>query len=106
LIRKLLAIEWAPFTVMNINFPDRDPGEVAGTVVTSQGRRDAGLLQIDERRDTWGNPYYWLAFERRRSSTSEGTDLAAVYSGRISVTPLILDLTYHAMREAVARALA
>jgi broad specificity polyphosphatase/5'/3'-nucleotidase SurE len=47
-----------------------------------------------------------LAFERRRSSTSEGTDLAAVYSGRISVTPLILDLTYHAMREAVARALA
>jgi 5'-nucleotidase len=106
LIRKLLAIEWAPFTVMNINFPDRDPAEVAGTVVTSQGRRDPGLLQIDERRDTWGNPYYWLAFERRRSSTSEGTDLAAVYSGRISVTPLILDLTHHAMREAVARALA
>jgi 5'-nucleotidase len=105
LISKLLAIEWAPFTVMNINFPDRDPGEVAGTVVTTQGRRDAGLLQIDERRDTWGNPYYWLAFERRRSTTREGTDLAAVYSGRISVTPLILDLTHHAMREAVARAL-
>jgi 5'-nucleotidase len=105
LIAKLLAIEWAPFTVMNINFPDREPGAVAGTVVTTQGRRDAGLLQIDERRDTWGNPYYWLAFERRRSSTREGTDLAAVYSGRISVTPLILDLTHHAMREAVARAL-
>jgi len=105
LIAKLLAIEWAPFTVMNINFPDREPGDVAGTVVTTQGRRDAGLLQIDERRDTWGNPYYWLAFERRRSTTREGTDLAAVYSGRISVTPLILDLTHHAMREAVARAL-
>jgi len=105
LIAKLLAIEWAPFTVMNINFPDREPGEVAGTVVTTQGRRDAGLLQIDERRDTWGSPYYWLAFERRRSSTREGTDLAAVYAGRISVTPLILDLTHHAMREAVARAL-
>ena len=41
----------------------------------------------------------------RRSSTKEGTDLAAIYSGYISVTPLILDLTHHAMREAVKSAL-
>ena len=73
---------------MNINFPDREPDDVVATVVTTQGKRDPGLLQIDERHDTWGNPYYWLAFERRRSTTQEGTDLWAVYSGRISVTPL------------------
>jgi 5'-nucleotidase len=105
LIAKLLALEWAPFSVMNINFPDREPDEVVATVVTTQGKRDPGLLQIDERHDTWGNPYYWLAFERRRSSTQEGTDLWAVYSGRISVTPLILDLTHQGMREALTRAL-
>jgi 5'-nucleotidase len=105
LLRKLLAAEWLPSCVMNINFPDREPGEVAGTLVTVQGRRDPGLLQIDERHDTWGNPYYWLAFERRRSSAAEGTDLAAVYAGCISVTPLFLDLTYQAMRERVSRAL-
>jgi 5'-nucleotidase len=105
LIRRLLTIEWAPFSLMNINFPDREPDDVEGTVVTTQGKRDPGLLHIDERQDTWGNPYYWLAFERRRSSTQEGTDLSAVYSGRISVTPLILDLTHHAMREAVRRAI-
>ena len=40
--------------------------------MTTQGRRDPGLLQIDERHDTWGNPYYWLAFERRRSTTQRG----------------------------------
>ena len=89
LIRKLLAVEWAPSTCMNINFPDREPDDVVGTVVTTQGRRDPGLLAIDERHDTWGNPYYWLAFARRRSATEEGTDLWAVYSGRISVTPLL-----------------
>ncbi len=72
LLRKLLAMEWAPSTVMNINFPDREPDEVAGTLVTTQGRRDPGLLDIDERHDTWGNPYYWLAFERRRSSAAGG----------------------------------
>ena len=102
LLRKLLAAEWLPSCVMNINFPDREPDEVAGTLVTVQGRRDPGLLQIDERHDTWGNPYYWLAFERRRSSAAEGTDLAAVYAGYISVTPLFLDLTYQAMRERVS----
>jgi 5'-nucleotidase len=106
LLRKLLAIEWAPSSVMNINFPDREPNEVAGTMVTTQGRRDPGLLSIDERHDTWGNPYYWLAFQRRRSSAAEGTDLAAVYAGYISVTPLFLDLTHQGMREVVKRALA
>ena len=105
IIARLLAIDWAPFSVMNINFPDREPEDVVDTVVTTQGRRDPGLLQIEERHDTWGNPYYWLAFERRRSTTQEGTDLWAVYSGRISVTPLILDLTHQSMREALTRAL-
>jgi 5'-nucleotidase len=106
IVRKLIAIEWPPSCVMNVNFPDREPGEVEGTMVTVQGRRDPGLLQIEERHDTWGNPYYWLAFERRRSSAAEGSDLAAVYAGHISVTPLYLDLTYEAMRERVRNALA
>jgi 5'-nucleotidase len=106
LIRRLLAAQWMPSCAMNVNFPDREPDDVQGTLVTAQGRRDPGLLQIEERHDTWGNPYYWLAFERRRSSAAEGTDLAAVYAGYISVTPLFLDLTYQAMREEVRRALA
>jgi 5'-nucleotidase len=75
-------------------------------MVTVEGRRDPGLLNIDERQDTWGNPYYWLAFERRRSNAREGSDLAAVYAGYISVTPLLLDLTHQGMRETLARALA
>jgi 5'-nucleotidase len=106
LIRRLLATEWAPLSLMNINFPDREPEAIAGVAVTTQGRRDPGLLFIDERQDTWGNPYYWLAFERRRSITQEGTDLSAVYGGHISVTPLFLDLTHQPMREALATALA
>ena len=104
-MRKLLALEWAPSSVMNINFPDREPDDVAGTMVTVQGRRDPGLLNIDERHDTWGNPYYWLAFERRRSNAKEGTDLAAVYAGYISVTPLFLDLTHLPMRATLKGAL-
>src|SRR5262245_19529438 len=99
LIRKVLATEWPPSTTMNINFPDREPDAVAGVSVTSQGRRDPGLLHIEERQDTWGKPYYWLAFERRRSVAAEGSDLRAIYAGRISITPLDLDLTHHSLRQ-------
>ncbi|MDX2204256.1 MAG: 5'/3'-nucleotidase SurE [Hyphomicrobiaceae bacterium] len=106
LIRKLLAEDWDASAVMNINFPDCEPDKVEGIVVTEQGRRDPGLLNIDERTDTWGTPYYWLAFQRRRSKAAEGTDLWAIYTNRISVTPLYLNLTHRPMHARLTQALA
>ena len=104
IVRRLLALEWAPNTLMNVNFPDCTPEEVQGIQVTRQGRRDQEVLQIDERRDTWGTPYYWLGFRSRKSSAPEGTDLRAVYDGYVSVTPLSLNLTSTDMLEATTRA--
>jgi len=94
LIQQLLETGWPEGVLLNINFPDRHPHKVEGLVVTKQGRRDQGLLTIEDRLDTRGTPYYWFGFERRRSSPAEGTDLWAVYEGRISVTPLNLNLTH------------
>ncbi|MGI9385847.1 MAG: 5'/3'-nucleotidase SurE [Methyloligellaceae bacterium] len=94
LIRKLLGIGWPEEVVININFPDREPDDVEGIAITRQGKRDQDLLRVDDRMDTRGNPYYWFGFQRRRSNPEEGTDLWAVYTGRISVTPLNLDLTH------------
>ena len=76
-----------------------------GVEVTVQGRRDAGLLSLDERRDTWNNPYFWLAYRRTRSEAPEGTDLWAVATGRISVTPLSMELSHRASIEAARKAL-
>ncbi len=102
LIARLLDTGWSDDVVLNINFPDRDPGAVEGTLITQQGRRNQDSLTIKDRMDPRGNPYYWLGFRRGNSIPEEGTDLWAIYSGRISVTPLNLDLTH----EAVARDLA
>ena len=79
--------------LMNVNFPDRQPGDVAGIAVTAQGKRDKDLLAIDERRDGRGNPYFWIGFSRGRYEPGNGTDLKALAEGRISVTPLRLDPT-------------
>lgn len=106
LIRTLLAEPWGAGILMNINFPDRGPEDIEGIEVTSQGRRDQLLLGIDERRDTWGNPYYWLGYAKRRSNPARGTDLWAVYNGYISVTPLSMNLTAEAVRERLKTRLA
>ncbi len=93
LIRSLLAEPWPAQVLMNINFPDRKPDEIEGVMVTSQGRRDQQNLGVEERRDTWGNAYYWLGYTIRRSNPDKGTDLWAIYNGFVSVTPLTMNLT-------------
>lgn len=98
-VTQLLGMAWPEGVLMNVNFPDRKPDDVQGIRVTTQGRRDPGLLNIDARQDTWGEAYYWLAYERRRSvGIAAGSDLEAIYNGFVSITPLHMNLTYHPMR--------
>jgi len=104
LIRKLLEAAWAPGVLMNVNFPPLAPEAVAGVAITAQGRRDQGGLLIDERADTWGDPYFWIGFERRRSDPPQGTDLWAITNGLISVTPLSMNMTHGETREVLATA--
>ena len=105
-IQTLLALQWPPSVLMNVNFPDVAADAIAGIVATRQGKRDLNLLSVDARADTWGTPYYWLSFERRRSVTTEGTDLWAIYNNYISVTALSMNLTDTAMNMQVSAALA
>jgi 5'-nucleotidase len=93
LIKTLLAQDWNPSTLMNVNFPDAPPEDVKGIAVATQGVRDQALLNIDSRADPWGTPYFWFGFERRKSTLVPGTDLAAIAENKISVTPLSVDLT-------------
>ena len=80
--------------LVNVNFPDCMPDQVAGVSVAVQGKRDQELLRIDARHDGRGNPYYWIAFARGGiAGAAPGSDLAALTENRIAVTPLRLDLT-------------
>jgi 5'-nucleotidase len=92
-VRKLLDIGWPAETLMNVNFPDCEPGDVKGTAITEQGKRDMQTAVMDRRVDMRGNPYFWIGFKRVRSNPDEGTDLHAIYKKKISVTPLHLNLT-------------
>lgn len=103
LIRKLLEVGWPKDVLINVNFPDVAPQSVERVEVTMQGKRDQSLANIVERTDVRGNPYYWLGFTRLRSNPPEGTDMRAIYDGRISVTPLHLNLTEERARKTLAQ---
>ena len=93
-IRRVLAAGMPRDVLVNVNFPDCKPDEVAGIAVAMQGKRDQNLLRIEGRHDGRGNPYYWIAFLRREpSEPRRGTDLSAIAQNRIAVTPLRLNLT-------------
>jgi 5'-nucleotidase len=94
IIQRLLETGWPKDVIININFPNRPPDEVEAVEVTRQGFRDIHNMKAEKRTDLRGRDYYWMGFTARRPAVDEGTDLAAVLAGRISVTPLHIDLTH------------
>lgn len=93
-IAPLLDMEWAPRTLVNINFPPVEPDRVAGIKVATQGIRDYGRLKVVKGTDPRGFPYYWFSLGGIVHTPVHATDLEAVQDGYISVTPLHLDMTH------------
>ncbi len=94
IVKRLLEIGWPKDVVMNLNFPNRPAAEVTEVEVTRQGFRDVQVRHAERRSDLRGRDYYWMGFRQERSQPEEGTDLRAIYQGKISVTPLHIDLTH------------
>ncbi len=105
LVRQILAAGIPPGSLVNVNFPDCHADAVQGIAVTAQGKRDQNMLRIEPRFDGRSNPYFWIAFARKgKPAPADGTDLSALASNRISVTPLRLDLTDQAFMTKLAEA--
>jgi len=103
ILRKLLEKGWDKDVVLNINFPDRTPDEITGIELTAQGSRDKVNLYAEERTDLRGRRYYWFGFDGTLSDPADGTDLRAIYEGRISITPVHLDLTHEKSRQEISK---
>ena len=95
IIKRLVEVGWPADVVMNLNFPNLPPEQITEVEVTRQGFRDAHVRHAEKRTDLRGRDYYWMGFRPERSQPAEGTDLLALYEGRISVTPLHIDLTHN-----------
>jgi 5'-nucleotidase len=83
-------------TLLNVNLPPIPPSEVRGVRVTRLGRR-VYTDSITRARDPNGREYFWIGGGGIEWRADADTDFWAVDQGYISVTPLHLDLTNHAL---------
>jgi len=95
LARRVLQHGLPPDVLLNVNVPNLPEEEITGVAITHQGkRRYEG--RVERRLDPRGRAYYWLGGEIIEDINGEGSDGEAIRQGKISVTPLHLDLTNHA----------
>jgi 5'-nucleotidase len=87
--------------LLNVNIPNRADAASLPRVVTRLGRRHASEPVIRQTNPR-GEPIYWIGPAGDARDAAEGTDFNAVAHGAVSITPLQVDLTDHAMRGAWA----
>jgi len=81
--------------LLNVNVPDIAPAQLGGMEVTRLGRRHKAeaVVKLQTPR---GETAYWIGPAGAAADAGPGTDFHAVESGRVSVTPLRMDLTHGA----------
>ena len=85
-------------TILNVNVPDVPYEELQGIDVTRLGNRHKSE-DVIESRDPRGRRIYWIGAAGAEHDGGPGTDFHAVQQKRVSITPLLVDLTRHSSIE-------
>ena len=83
-------------TLLNINLPPLPGSQIRGIRLTRLGKR-VYSDSIKRMEDPWGRPIFWIGGGSIAWTGDADSDFRAVEEGYISVTPLHLDLTHHAL---------
>ncbi len=86
--------------LLNVNVPDVPASELQGIEVTRLGRRHKAqdtVKTVNPRNQTM----YWVGAAGAAQDAGPGTDFHAVAHGRVSITPLQLDLTRYGQMDTV-----
>jgi 5'-nucleotidase len=78
--------------LLNINVPNLDRAKLDGYLVTRKGLRTYEG-KVTEFRSPHGTLSYWIA-GRPEDEMAEGTDVWAVAHGKVSITPIHMDMTH------------
>lgn len=92
-------------TILNVNVPDVPWSELGGYEATRLGHRHRAAPVI-RATDPRGHEIYWVGPAGPEQDAGPGTDFHAIRHGRVSITPLQVDLTRYTALETVAHWLA
>ncbi len=96
-IAKMLALKinehgLALGTLLNVNVPDVPEDEIAGILVTKQGKSKWDDI-YEKRVDPYGKDYYWLTGSMMEVDKELEFDQVAIKNNFVAVTPIHFDLT-------------
>jgi len=86
--------------LLNVNVPDIPYAKLQGTEVTRLGKRHKAEPVV-KASNPHGQPIYWVGPAGKAQDAGEGTDFHAINNGRVSITPLQIDLTQYSQLDAV-----
>jgi len=81
-------------TILNVNVPTIPYEDLKGFAVTRCGFRHPAEPTIFEK-DPRGRPVYWIGPAGPESDSGPDTDFAAIKQGKVSITPIKVDMTAH-----------
>lgn len=91
--------------MLNVNVPDMPFDALSGHISTRLGFRHRSEPVLQQK-DPYGRTIYWIGPAGEGQDAGPGTDFAAIERGAVSVTPIKVDLTRHAMLPDIATWLA
>ena len=81
-------------TCLNVNVPALAKEAIKGVKVCRQANGN-WLEEFDERKDPYGNKYYWLTGVFKNYDRGDDTDEWALKNGYVSIVPVQYDVTAH-----------
>lgn len=94
LLPKLDNIQLPQHSVININVPDIPYEEIQGYEVTRLGNRQRSDNPV-RTTNPRGKECYWISAAGDVADAGPGTDFYAIEQGRVSITPIQMDMTRH-----------
>ena len=94
IVENIKYMDIPPQTILNVNVPDIPLHVIQGFEVTRCGSRHCAEPTIKST-DPRGKDIYWVGLPGIEQDAGPGSDFYAVNQGKVSITPLKVDLTHH-----------
>jgi 5'-nucleotidase len=102
LVEQLFVDPLPAATILNVNVPDLPFEELRGFEVTRLGARHRAEPAIPFS-DPRGHSCYWVGLAGTEQDAGPGTDFYAINKGKVSITPIQVDLTNYKAFDQVAQ---